>query len=184
MFSLDYRIVLHDYDDVLGESGFFRIECDTLKYGDFFPPEIEMNMSTVWLLNWFEKLTEICIILRGGHYVALSDAESYNAWLEFERSDDKIFLNIIYTDSLYRDAILFKKIPEDIHRKLPHDVVCLFSQMIKEIIQKATCYIADIYVLNPQLQNEKSLSQNERRFVQRIEEMKKKMDALYYNRLP
>lgn len=179
MFSADYRIILHDYDDVLGEAGFFRIRCGPLSYGEFFSPEIEMKMSTVWLLNWFEKLIEVCLLLREKQYIALSDVESYNAWIEFKRSNDNVFINVVYSESLHRDAMLFKEISVDIPRKLSHDACCLFSQMNKEIIQKATNYIADILLLNPRLLNEeKCLSQNQKNFFKRVERIRKKIDLL------
>ena len=73
MFNIDYRIILHDIDDVAGESGFFQVSCGPFQYGEYWPPEIEMDMATYWLAIWFEQFVELLISLKKERNASIVD---------------------------------------------------------------------------------------------------------------
>lgn len=49
MFELDYRVVLNEYDDFVGQHGFFQIKCNDYIYGEMYPRAIEEFMDKVSL---------------------------------------------------------------------------------------------------------------------------------------
>lgn len=78
MFELYYRVVHSEYDDFVGQNGFFQIKCNECKYGEIYPKELETVMDKVSLYDWFERLARVIKYLSLKDYVALSDVESYN----------------------------------------------------------------------------------------------------------
>ena len=40
MFKINYRIIANDYDDFIGQNGFFQIKCNGYDYGEIYPKEI------------------------------------------------------------------------------------------------------------------------------------------------
>lgn len=89
MFTLDYRIVHSEYDDFIGENGFLQIKCNECKYGEMYPKELETIMDKVSLYDWFDRLVRVVKNLLTKDYVALSDVESYNTWIEFHKKMKK-----------------------------------------------------------------------------------------------
>ena len=61
MFTMAYRIIHHDEDEMIGESGFFRITCGEAAYGEWWPEELWHVMLKVWLGSWFENLLDACL---------------------------------------------------------------------------------------------------------------------------
>ena len=49
MFELYYRVVHSEYDDFVGQNGFFQIKCNECKYGEIYPKELETVMDKVSL---------------------------------------------------------------------------------------------------------------------------------------
>ena len=41
MIELDYRIIHGEYDDFIGQNGFFQIKCNGYSYGEIYPKELE-----------------------------------------------------------------------------------------------------------------------------------------------
>ena len=76
MFKINYRIVANEYDDFIGQNGFFQINCNGYDYGEIYPKEIEEVMEKTSLYDWFERLTRVVKNLETKEYVVLSDVES------------------------------------------------------------------------------------------------------------
>ena len=93
-FKLEYRIVLCD-DDFNGQNGFFQIKCNNYNYGEIYPKELETVMDKVSLFDWFERLIRVVKYLMTEDYVVLSDVESYNVWIEFQKKDEKIIISVV-----------------------------------------------------------------------------------------
>ena len=50
MFELYYRVVHSEYDDFVGQNGFFQIKCNECKYGEIYPKELETVESyNTWI---------------------------------------------------------------------------------------------------------------------------------------
>ena len=97
MFELDYRIVRNEYDDFAGQHGFFQIKCNGNIYGEIYPEEIEAVMDKVSIYDWFERMAKVSRYLTVKNYVALSDVESYNTWIVFKKSNEKVIISILKT---------------------------------------------------------------------------------------
>lgn len=95
MFELDYRIVHSEYDDFVGQHGFFQIKCNGYIYGEMYPRELEEVMDKVSLYDWFERLAKVIKNLMIKDYVALSDVESYNTWIVFEKRNEDVIISIL-----------------------------------------------------------------------------------------
>lgn len=143
MITFEYRIVVHEYDDIPGEFGFFRILTESFRYGDWFPQEIEKDMAAVRLITWFELLIDMCSFLKEYSYVAVMDVEADNIWLEFERLKDEVHLNIVKADIRHQDFFCFSRIPSHYARLSPNGASCSLVQLKNELITQATQYISD-----------------------------------------
>ena len=95
MFELYYRVVHSEYDDFVGQNGFFQIKCNECKYGEIYPKELETVMDKVSLYDWFERLARVIKYLSLKDYVALSDVESYNTWIEFRKTNEEVMVSIV-----------------------------------------------------------------------------------------
>ena len=95
MFEIDYKIICSDYDDFSGQNGFFKIKFNNFHYGEMYPEELSEVMDKVSLYDWIERLIRVLICLKTHDYVALSDVESYNKWIEFRRKDQNIIVSIV-----------------------------------------------------------------------------------------
>lgn len=150
MFAVAYRIIHHDEDEVIGESGFFRITCGETAYGEWWPEELWHVMPTVWLGSWFENLLDACLALQHQDSVAVWDAETVGTWLEWKRVGERVTMNVAHAPGWKNDLITCEPIPVSYHREYPTDVTCTYSQMKAEVTAKARQYLADLRTLNPQ----------------------------------
>lgn len=140
MFELDYRIVHSEYDDFKGQNGFFQIKCNDYKYGEMYPKELEEVMDKVSLYDWFERLIKVTQNLIIKDYVALSDVESYNTWIEFQRKKEEVIISIVKAEKNQgsRDIEFFLK--EPVPGEWVNQVVSI-NQLKVAIIEKAREYI-------------------------------------------
>jgi len=95
MFELNYKIVCSDYDDFAGQNGFLKIKFNNFHYGEIYPEELSEVMDKVSLYDWIERLIRVLNSLKTHDYVALSDVESYNKWIEFRRNDKNVLVSIV-----------------------------------------------------------------------------------------
>lgn len=179
MFSINFRIVIHDYDEVPGESGFFQINCGELSHGEFYSPDVEMYMSTEWLMNWFESLAHVCSVLLERPYVAFCDYELVDTWLEFSRVGDRVYLNVAHMGQQIRELWLYEKISIDKQRDYPKEEFCNFEQMKAATVNSITQYIEELYRINPQLESEEQcIAEADRHFYRRIQALLAAIDIM------
>ncbi|MBR1693099.1 MAG: hypothetical protein IJ711_10080 [Lachnospiraceae bacterium] len=95
MFEIIYKIVCSEYDDFAGENGFLQIKFNNFQYGEMYPEELYDIMDKVSLHDWIERLIRVAKYLRTNDYVALSDVESYNKWLEFKKKGQNVIVSIV-----------------------------------------------------------------------------------------
>ena len=147
MFQIDYRIVYNEYDDFNGQHGFFQIKCNDYIYGEMYPKEIETVMDKVSLYDWFERLARVVNYLKTKEYVALSDVESYNTWIVFQKRDEKVIISILKEkkESGSQDIEFFLKKPEG--GEWMNQAVG-FEQLRQEVIEKGKAYINNILMNN------------------------------------
>lgn len=143
MFKLDYRIVHSECDDFTGQHGFFQIKCNDCFYGEIYSKEIEEVMDKVSLYDWFERLSRVIKNLMIKDYVALSDVESYNTWIVFQRKDEEVIISIVKSkkEDGSHDIEFFLKEPE--MGEWINQAVS-FGQLKQEIVDKGMEYIKNI----------------------------------------
>lgn len=100
MFKIEYKIINSDFDDFYGQNGFFQVLCNGFSYGEIYPEELESVMDKVSIVDWFERLVRVKEHLKTLDYVALSDTESYNTWIEFRKNQRNLVISIIKADKV------------------------------------------------------------------------------------
>ena len=109
MFSLEYRITRFEddtfssgesgrvtvFDDFPGADGFLEIDCNGVKYGEMYPPELDHVICPMKLRDWLESLLQVAIYLESRDYVVLNDNDSCGVWLEFKRQADDLFISVV-----------------------------------------------------------------------------------------
>lgn len=142
MIEIVFKVIDDNDDEIKGNDGFFKINCNGNSYGEVYPTELEDVMDKVSVYDWFERLLRVAGALQKYNYVVLSDTESNNRWIEFIGDTNNIVTisiiksnkvsgtqDIEYTD--FED----KEYVEWWNQKVSYISLC------KEIIDKAHEYI-------------------------------------------
>lgn len=140
MFELTYKIVHSEYDDFVGQNGFLQIKCNECKYGEIYPKELEMIMDKVSLYDWFERLVRVVRYLTTKDYVALSDVESYNTWIEFHRKKEDVIISIVKAEKEQGSHDIEFNLKEPIAGEWQKQVI-YYRQLKAEIIEKTREYV-------------------------------------------
>jgi len=147
MFELDYKIVHSEYDDFIGQNGYFQIKCNEHKYGEIYPKELEMVMDKVSLYDWFERLVRVIKCLMTENYVALSDVESHNTWIEFCKKNEEITVSVVKAEKEDGSRDIEFNLKEPIAGEWEKQVI-RYSQLKTEIIEKMREYVEFITTSN------------------------------------
>lgn len=145
MFEISYRVVSNDDDDFFGENGFFRISCNNYTYGEIYPKEIEDVMGQDSLYDWFERLIRVAKYLHLRNYVVLSDIESYNVWLEFEKIGEDISISIVNADKPGGAQDIEFELRDRRPGEWENQNVN-FQQFKEEIVEKGKAYLKEISI--------------------------------------
>ena len=147
MFEINYRIVHSEYDDFVGQHGFFQIKCNDYIYGEMYPEEIEDIMDKVSLYDWFERIAKVIKNLMTKDYVALSDVESYNTWILFKKRNEEVVISIVKAkkEQGSHDIEFFLREPEAGEWM---DQTISFEQLKQEVFEKGREYIKNILSTN------------------------------------
>lgn len=147
MFKIEFKIVCSNYDDFIGQNGFFKISCNSLSYGEIYREELEQIMDKVSIIDWIERLIKVLEHLRISDYVALSDTESYNTWIEFKKIDDKLAVSIRQVEKADGSCDIEYKLYNSVEGEWANQIV-LYKQMRNEVISKAKDYLGYVYSKN------------------------------------
>lgn len=147
MFKLEYRIVLSDDDDFEGQNGFLQIKCNDYNYGEMYPKELETVMDKVSLIDWFERLIKVVKYLMTEDYVVLSDVESYNVWIEFQKNSEEITISVVKAEKEQGTQDIEFILREPVEREWTVSQIS-YNQLKMEVVNKASEYIAYIVASN------------------------------------
>ena len=147
MFKLEYRIVLSDDDDFEGQNGFLQIKCNDYKYGEMYPKELETVMDKVSLFDWFERLIKVVKYLMTEDYVVLSDVESYNIWIEFQKSSEEVMISVVKAKKELGTQDIEFILGEPVEREWTVSQIS-YNQLKMEVVNKASEYIAYVVANN------------------------------------
>ncbi|WP_312061064.1 hypothetical protein [Anaerotignum sp.] len=147
MFKIEFKIVSSEYDDFVGQNGFFKISCNDFSYGEIFSEELEQIMDKVSVLDWIERLIKVLEHLKNSDYVALSDTESYNTWIEFKKLDDQLVVSIRQAQKEDGSRDIEYKLNNATEGDWKNQIVS-FQEVKDEVITKAQDYLAYVYSKN------------------------------------
>ena len=147
MFEIDYRVVYSEFDDFKGQNGFFQIKCNGYIYGEMYPEELEVIMNKVSLYDWFERLARTIKNLITKDYVALSDVESYNTWIVFQKSNEEIKISILKAKKEQGSHDIEFSLNEVEAGEWSNQVVD-FCQLKQEVLEKGKEYLRSILSTN------------------------------------
>lgn len=159
MFKLDYKIVHSEYDDFIGQNGFLQIECNGCKYGEIYPEKIEMIMDKVSLYDWFERLVKVVKNLMTKDYIALSDVESYNTWIEFCRKNEEIMISIVKAEKEQGSQDIAFYLKQPVVGAWGNQIIS-YSQLKTEVIEKANEYIEVVATSNKEIEEIIKMKEN------------------------
>lgn len=147
MFELDYRIVHSGYDDFEGQHGFFQIRCNGYVYGEMYPKEIEEIMDKVSLYDWFLRILKVIKNLMTQDYVALSDVESYNTWIVFQKRNEEVIISIVKAKKEQGSHDIEFALREPEVGEWANQTIN-FEQLKQEVIEKGREYVKNIISTN------------------------------------
>jgi hypothetical protein len=161
MFKINFRITDSDAKlktfsqeeiDTGGPiEGYIEIEVNDKKYGYcnkgiLHPDESGMDLLTIWFEGLIQLITEL---KRGCEYIAISDIESFNAWIEFKRLDQKhISISSVESGKLSGAEHIVVMPLHNIERYDWANEIVTYNEILHEIRQKALDYIAQISEIN------------------------------------
>lgn len=149
MFKIEYKISKTDYDDFVGEKGYYKMFCNENVYGEIFPDELEKIMGTEYLYDWFEDMVKIALALHDVRYIALSNIESYNLWVEFVRHEDVLSISLVNADKPNGiGSVAYELLNRKDDKNLWKDEVVSFMEFKQELVRVVTDYLENIKTCN------------------------------------
>ncbi|MBQ6025158.1 MAG: hypothetical protein IJL20_06075 [Lachnospiraceae bacterium] len=95
MFSINFKIINSEFDDFCGQNGFLSLNFNDYQYGEIYSDALNDIMDKVSIYNWIERLLKIFNVLYSKNHVFLSDVDSYNSWIYFEKKDFYLTVKIL-----------------------------------------------------------------------------------------
>ncbi|MNO58777.1 hypothetical protein D3C76_493480 [compost metagenome] len=141
------------FDEEGDIEGFFELDFSGYSYGYYHSGPLGNDEKGFDLLtNWFERLIKLVLYLNTNDYVAISDIESYNTWIEFVKKDQNTLKVSIIKNSNksgLSDIVMhrFSQYKYSDWR----DVTVLMEDFKNELIHKTELYIEQIRRLNEHL---------------------------------
>ena len=157
MFKIEYKISSIDYTDFIGDKGYYKMHCNENTYGDIFSNDLESIMGTNYLYDWVEDITKVTLKLQEVNYVALSDIESYNLWIEFYKDDEDLYISLVNADKPDgTESIAYELFNKSYSEDLWTEEKIKFVEFKKEIVRVVGKYVEDVKVCNADKIVEKS----------------------------
>ena len=159
MFEITYRIntaeldwlkttSVGEFDEGAGgeTEGFMKLEFDKCEYG--YCIETEGAEGGDLLTNWFISLLTSIIVLEKKNYVAISDIESYNTWLEFKREGSKLIVSIIKAEKGSGSSFVESTKILNGERGNWYGIAIDIHQFKVEVVEKARQYLDELRRMN------------------------------------
>lgn len=170
MFEIKFRItdelgIIGDWDadtfDREGDlEGFFAINFNGHLYGYHHENELqEGEVGFELLTHWFEMLIKVYINLNNSKYVALSDIESYNTWLEFKLEDGELLVSVIENENKAGLGAIITSPFETYTYSDWKNVQVSKAEFKNELVIKANEYINSVGNINQNLLHSKRMQQ-------------------------
>lgn len=159
MFEIKYRLSEKQYETLHGDKGYYQMFFNENSYGEMYPEEIEEIMGTAYLYDWLKDMVQVATELHSKKYVALSNIESYNEWIEFERVNKNLYIRIVTADKPNGIGIIvYDLINRESKDSNGYNSHISFVEFKKEIITKCSSYIQNISEKNYTSDNKQKIS--------------------------
>lgn len=162
MFQILYRLTddikyLKTLDeeafDVEGDfEGFFALNFDGNYYGYYHDNPLKENEKGDELItNWFISLLEAYVELQLTNYVAVSDIDSFNTWLEFKKQGEMVSVSIVEAEKEDGSTEIRTKPFENYAYGRWNNIGLELEDFRTELINKASQYFEEIVSINLRL---------------------------------
>lgn len=165
MFKLNFRIIT-DFEELSKWSaeefnregdleGFFEINIQGNTYGYYHSrPLGEDEAGFDLLTGWFQRLLKVIALLDGSNdYVAVSDIESYNSWIEFVKIGENLCVSVIeYEKKDGLSDVITSKFDKVVYPSWK-EVSISINEFRRELIQKSELYIKEVISINKDFVN-------------------------------
>lgn len=128
-------------------SGYFELVCnEECSYGCIPYLPIPADLQGLDLLSrWFEQISEAALMIsRTSDFVIINDIDSFNSWLEIQRSGEQVFISHIISETkVGHGAIVLKPLSDCINGpwvKQPFEV----NVFLEEVIGKTRAFIDEL----------------------------------------
>ncbi len=168
MFEITYRITTSlDYIKSLDENifdkdgdfeGFICLNFNGNIYG-YCPDRPLFDDETGWDLIsiWFESLLSAVAILNTSSYVAVSDIDAYETWIEFKREDETVYASIVRADKNGMSCVASSPLENSQYGEW-NNIPVSYIEFKNEILKKAKQYVDEIALVNQKLLKSSRLS--------------------------
>lgn len=154
MFRIRYRITEKpEYIKSLGKQGFdqgdlegfFEMNFNENKYGYFHDrPLDEGEQGSELLTNWFSSVLEAFIVLQKSDYVAISDIDSFNTWIELKKTSNIIVTSIVKAEKGNGTSNLSEVPMESYNYGEWKNILIYADEFGSEIIGKTRQYLQEL----------------------------------------
>lgn len=171
MFKINYQITYkpNELQNLSQEEldrcfieGNIEIEVNDKKYG-YCKREPLAPEETGWdlLTEWFEGLVDVLIKLKQEHkYIALSDIESYNTWIEFKKINTReISISVIESTTKVGTSQVITEPPPNGKPSDWANEIITYDELRNEILLKLNQYLSELNAINPELVKGKTIAQ-------------------------
>jgi|AKZA01.1.fsa_nt_gi hypothetical protein len=121
--------------------------------------KMEEIMGTTYLYDWLKDMIQVAIELHSKTYMALSDIESYNQWIEFEKVNNNLYIRIVTADKPNGVGVIVYELTNREYKDSNENNSYLsFEDFKQEIITKCTSYIQAISEINKLSDNKQKIN--------------------------
>lgn len=173
MFEINFRLTrtVHEYfkklsvEEIDSEGnidGFFEMVFNNKSYGFYTKePLSEKEFGGEYIDDWLDSLQKACIVLNFHSYVAISDVDSINSWIEFKKNTDE---NYLFVSNLCKEKsnevfkITIDRLEEAKVLSWENEIIH-YSEFLLEIIKKVEIFMEYLVSINNNFKKSKIVKQ-------------------------
>lgn len=163
MFKLNYRITdtIYEIKNLLNDDihieGFFEMRFTKNSYGYYHSNLLKDGERGIEsITSWLERLLRASLVLLNSEYVAISDVESYNIWIEFQKNGDIVLVSVIEAEKeIGSSDLTISKFGEVIYSWSNEKIS--FCEMVTELVNKTDNFINEVCCMNAYLKKNNNI---------------------------
>ncbi len=148
MFEINYKIINNpDLDDYYGQQGFFQITCNGYSYGEIYS-KYEEYMDLEYLDHWFQRIVKALELLVFHEQVFLTDVESYDTWIRFEKRNTLLYVSIVNAEKPIGTSGVEYTLENVKEGNWWQNQPVKYGQFKEEVIKKSSQYLREVLDYN------------------------------------